>query len=65
MAELSDEETLKGICATISSDYGGVNILVNNAALGGVFPTDDYPEAQWHKTIAVNLEVAPEIWTDR
>src|SRR5579862_3911424 len=44
VADLSDENSLKRICLSIASDHGGVDILVNNAAIGGVFPTDEFPE---------------------
>ena len=64
VADLSNEHSLKQICKELSSDHGGVDILVNNAAIAGVFPSDEFPEDHWHKTLAVNL-TAPFLLTQQ
>lgn len=62
VADLAAGDSLKEVCSAVESDFGGVDILVNNAAIGGVFPTDEYPESSWHEIMAVNL-TAPFLLT--
>lgn len=35
--------------------YGTLNVLVNNAGIGGIAPIDEYSHADWDKIVAINL----------
>ena len=58
VADLGDGEALKALVAQVLATYGQVDVLVNNAGVGGVFPVDHYPEESWHRIMAVNLTAA-------
>jgi len=55
-ANMSDSEQVLGIVPTVVAAWGGVDILVNNAATNPVFgPLTDLPEVAWDKIMTTNL----------
>lgn len=56
--DLSDATQLKAMCREVTQAVGAVDVLVNNAGLGGVFPVETYPEESWNQIMAVNLTAA-------
>ena len=57
-ADVSDSAAVKGLIATVESEIGGVDLLVNNAGIAIRRGLDDLTEADFDRTIAVNLKSA-------
>ena len=57
-ADVSDSAAVAGLIAAIESELGGVDILVNNAGIAIRRSLDDLTEADFDRTIAVNLKSA-------
>ena len=57
-ADVSDSAAVAGLIAAIESELGGVDILVNNAGIAIRRSIDDLTEADFDRTIAVNLKSA-------
>ncbi len=54
--DVADEASVEAMVALAVSRFGRLDIAFNNAGVGGVLTrTADYPVADWHKVIAVNL----------
>lgn len=51
---VSNEDDWIEVIDLVESKYGGLNILVNNAAIGEGFNLDDTTEELWEKIMAVN-----------
>jgi NAD(P)-dependent dehydrogenase (short-subunit alcohol dehydrogenase family) len=56
--DLADEVAIHALCDRIEHEVGKVDILVNNAAVSGVFRFEDVPAAHLHKVWAVNVTAA-------
>jgi len=55
-ADVSKPEQVEAAVAAAVSTYGGLNIVINNAGIGGeANPTGDYSIEGWHKVIDINL----------
>ena len=54
-ADVSDQEDADRVVAATLERFGAVDILVNNAAIGGWGHIHDYDVAEWDKVMAVNL----------
>src|SRR5262249_20318349 len=57
-ADVSDGGAVKSMIATIANGLGGVDVLVNNAGIAIRRGLDDLTEADFDRTIAVNLKSA-------
>jgi 3-oxoacyl-[acyl-carrier protein] reductase len=57
-ADVSDSSAVASLIAAIESELGGVDILVNNAGIAIRRSIDDLTEADFDRTIAVNLKSA-------
>jgi len=56
-ANMSRSDEVAGICPTVVDEWGGVDILVNNAATNPVFgPILDLEDAAWDKVMDTNLK---------
>ncbi len=54
--DVSDLASVRSAYTATIAQVGKVHILVNNAGINGpVVPVMDYPEDQWHRVLAVNL----------
>lgn len=57
-ADVTDAASVRGMVATTIEHFGGLDILVNNAALFGkvaLKPFDDIDSAEWDRMMAVNV----------
>jgi 3-oxoacyl-[acyl-carrier protein] reductase len=55
-ADVSQAGAVAAMVAAVSRDLGPVDVLVNNAGIGLVRSVDDLSEADFDRTIAVNLK---------
>ncbi|WP_158925328.1 SDR family NAD(P)-dependent oxidoreductase [Acidisphaera sp. S103] len=55
-ADVSDGAAVAAMAGTVAERLGGIDILVNNAGIGLVRGIDDLTEADFDRTIAVNLK---------
>jgi len=56
LGDISKELEVQRIAAAVQSQFGRVDVLVNNAGVGLVRSVDDLTEADFDLTIAVNLK---------
>ncbi|MBO6639067.1 MAG: glucose 1-dehydrogenase [Roseitalea sp.] len=53
--DVGDPEACRATVGSLVGSKGRLDVLVNNAAVGGVFPFLEMPLAEWDKVRAVNL----------
>ncbi len=54
-ADVSDERAVEQAVERINSEFGGLDFLINSAAVGLYGPVETYPLEDWHQTIATNV----------
>lgn len=55
--DVSNDSQVREFIYRAESEYGGLDIAVNNAAVGGLaLPLHEYPEKVWDKVIGVDLK---------
>lgn len=54
-ADISDEDSVKSLAKHLASEWGYLDIVVNNAAAFGRGPLAEMSLATWNRTIATNL----------
>ena len=54
--DVSSEEQVAGLVSAAISNYGKVDILVNDAAIVPFVPWDDLEFAEWRRIMSVNLD---------
>ena len=57
-ADVSNSSAVRDMVASIEEQYGSIDILVNNAAISKPKPFLDISEAEWERTLDVNLKGA-------
>ena len=57
-ADLTDPAAIEGLMGYCASDFGSVDVLVNNAGVQHVSPVEEFPVAKWDLIIALNLSAA-------
>jgi 3-hydroxybutyrate dehydrogenase len=57
-ADMSKAADIESMMAYASQDFGGVDVLVNNAGIQHVAPVEDFPVERWDAIIAINLTSA-------
>ena len=57
-ADMSKPEQIEAMMKKAAADFGGVDILLNNAGIQHVCPVEDFPTAKWDAIIAINLSSA-------
>ena len=60
-ADLADEAARAGVIDTAVAEFGGVDVLVNNAGYGNVVPALDEPIASFRAMLELNLVAAFEL----
>lgn len=55
-ADVSDRSTVEEMARRVAGEFGGVDILVNNAAIYPSRPWTEIREEQWDQVLAVNLK---------
>ena len=54
--DVTDKRSVEKMVEATLAEFGRVDILVNNAGIAPSFPLADFPEADWDRTVAVNLK---------
>jgi 3-hydroxybutyrate dehydrogenase len=54
-ADMSKPDAVAAMVANASREFGGIDVLINNAGIQHVAPVDDFPVAKWDAIIAINL----------
>ena len=57
-ADLARPDDITAMMAYAASEFGGVDILINNAGIQHVAPLDEFPIERWDAVIAINLTAA-------
>jgi NAD(P)-dependent dehydrogenase (short-subunit alcohol dehydrogenase family) len=53
--DVSDAASVERMAAAVEAALGPIDVLVNSAGITHRSPAADFPEAAWHRVIAVNL----------
>ncbi len=54
-ADLTKPEAIEAMMAEVETEFGGLDVLVNNAGIQHVAPVDEFPVAKWDALIAIVL----------
>ena len=57
-ADMSRPAEIESMLALARAEFGGVDVLVNNAGIQHVAPVEDFPPEKWDAIIAINLSSA-------
>lgn len=57
-ADMSQPGQIKDLMSSTLSEYGSVDVLVNNAGIQKVAPIEDFPDNSWDAILAINLSSA-------
>ena len=55
VCDVRREHDVQEMFARAASELGGIDVLVNNAGLGGTAPIDEMTDEQWHDVLDVSL----------
>src|SRR5438093_10328501 len=55
MADVSSREQTNEAVSRAVAEFGGLDVLVNNAAMREYFPLAEAPEESWQRIIATNI----------
>src|SRR5947207_14938529 len=55
MADVSSREQTNEAVSRAVAEFGGLDVLINNAALREYFPLAEAPEESWQRIIATNI----------
>jgi NAD(P)-dependent dehydrogenase (short-subunit alcohol dehydrogenase family) len=53
--DIADDAAAARAVASVVSDFGRIDVLINNAGIGGVFPAESTAAADWRRIVDVNL----------
>ena len=54
-ADMSRQEAIEAMMARAFAEFGGVDLLINNAGIQHVAPVDEFPVDKWYAILAINL----------
>lgn len=57
-ANMLKPEDIEDLVATAKAEFGGIDILINNAGIQHVSPIDEFPVEKWNAIIGINLTSA-------
>jgi 3-hydroxybutyrate dehydrogenase len=57
-ADISKPDEIAGMVELARKDFGGVDIMVNNAGIQHVAPIEEFPVEKWNAILAINLSGA-------
>lgn len=57
-ADMSQPHQIREMAAFAASEFGKVDVIVNNAGIQHVAPTEEMPEDKWDAIVAINLSSA-------
>ncbi|MBX7070609.1 MAG: SDR family oxidoreductase [Microthrixaceae bacterium] len=55
-ADMADDDSVRALATAAAGVVGHVDVLVNNAGVGGTSPAEDDTMQRWRSTMAVNLD---------
>lgn len=58
VVDVTDEPGVEQAIGAVTDAFGRIDILVNNAGIGPLAPAENYPTADWDRTLAINLKGA-------
>ena len=56
--DIADPDDVRRAVGTVKKELGGVDILVNNAAISAIKPFDTFTDGEWRRMVDVNLSGA-------
>jgi NAD(P)-dependent dehydrogenase (short-subunit alcohol dehydrogenase family) len=56
VVDVTDEPGVERAVQAVIEAFGRIDILVNNAGIGPLAPAENYPTAEWDRTLAINLK---------
>ena len=57
-ADMAQPSAIESMMARAARQWGGIDVLVNNAGIQHVAPVDEFPVDKWHAILAINLTAA-------
>ena len=57
-ADLSQLDQIETMMKTTIDEFGGIDVLVNNAGIQFVAPVDEFPVEKWNAILAINLSAS-------
>ena len=57
-ADMSKPDEIADMIAAALAEFGGIDVLVNNAGIQHVAPIEEFPLDQWDRILAINLSSA-------
>ena len=57
-ADMSRPDQIRAMAALAQTEFGKVDIVVNNAGIQHVAPVEDFPDDKWNAIVAINLSSA-------
>ena len=55
IADVTDPEQVQNLADWTQREFGRIDVLVNNAGVGAVIPSEDLSLERWSRVMAVNL----------
>lgn len=55
VGDVTDPAAMEAVVATVERDLGGLDVLVNNAAIGRYGPVDAHAPDEWRQVIEINV----------
>lgn len=56
VADVTRDADIRAMVAAVMAEFGQIDILINNAGIGGTTPVRDLDEAEWDRFMALNLK---------
>jgi 3-hydroxybutyrate dehydrogenase len=57
-ADMTDPDAIGKMIGKAESDFGAIDVLVNNAGIQHVAPIEDFPAEKWNQILAINLSAS-------
>ncbi|HET7778964.1 MAG TPA: 3-hydroxybutyrate dehydrogenase [Rudaea sp.] len=57
-ADMSKPDAIEAMMKKAIAEFGGIDVLVNNAGIQHVAPVEEFPPAKWDAILAINLSAA-------